>query len=212
MSRKIIGALLVLLTLVSPLWSMTPDQRREYLNKLLQTLPESTEFQKWLSTSGELPPDFDALPRSNSLPDPLCFLDGRQVRSQKQWEARKDEIKRLFQQYALGTFPPHPKLDRVVPVDETSGPGYRLRHVRLEFGPESKGTLRVELFIPDGPGPFPVFMGPTWTRPWAQQALRRKYLCAIYAGSDGQDDADALAALYPEYDFALLPRRAWPGL
>ena len=129
---------------------------------------------------------------------------------------RREEIKKLFEQYALGTFPPHPKLDRAVLIDETPGPGYRIRHVRLEFGPESKGTMRVELLIPDqhrdGPvRPVAVLMGPTWIRPWAQQALRRKYLCAIYAGSDGQDDADALAALYPDYDFALLPRRAWAG-
>jgi pimeloyl-ACP methyl ester carboxylesterase len=211
MRLKSLGGLFVLLTLVSPLWSMTPDERREYLGKLLQTLPEAPAFQQWLSTSGRLPPDFDALPRSNDLPDPLRFLDGRPVRTQDEWNARKQEIKRLFEQYALGTFPPHPKLERVVTIDETNGPGYRLRHVRLVFGPESKGTLRVELFIPDGPGPFPVFMGTPWARPWAQQALRRKYLCALYAASDGQDDADALAALYPEYDFALLPRRAWAG-
>ena len=55
----------------------------------------------------------------------------------------------------------------------------------------------------------------SWARPGPglrpERALRRKYLCAIYAGSDGQDDADALAALSPNYDFALLPRRAWAG-
>jgi pimeloyl-ACP methyl ester carboxylesterase len=211
MKLKSFGAMLVLLTAIHPLWSMTTDERRDYLDKLLKTLPDAPAFKQWLTASGELPPDFDALPRMNYLPDPLRFLDGRPVRTADEWKARKEEIHKLFEQYALGTFPPHPKLDRAVQIDETPGPGYRIRHVRLEFGPESKGTMRVELLIPDGPGPFPVFMGPTWARPWAQQALRRKYLCAIYAGSDGQDDADALAALYPKYDFALLPRRAWAG-
>jgi len=208
---KSISAMLVLLTAIHPLWSMTVEERREYLDKLLKTLPDAPAFRQWVSAGDEMPPDFDALPRMNYLPDPLCFLDGRPVRTAEQWKARREEIHKLFEQYALGTFPPHPKLQRVVPIDETPGPGYRVRHVRLEFGPQSRGTMRVELFIPDGQEPFPVFMGPTWSRPWVQQALRRKYLCAIYAGSDGQDDADALAALYPKYDFALLPRRAWAG-
>ena len=208
---KTILATVFLLGSTHPLWSMDPDQRRDYLEKLLKTLPDAPAFTAWLAKTGELPPDFDALPRTNYLPDPLRFLDGRPVTSPDDWTSRRQEIHKLFEQYALGTFPPHPKLDRAVQLDETQHPGYRIRHVRLEFGPQSKGTMRVELFIPDGDGPFPVFMGATWTRPWAQQALRRNYLCAIYSGSDGQDDADALAALYPEYDFALLPRRAWAG-
>jgi dienelactone hydrolase len=41
--------------------------------------------------------------------------------------------------------------------------------------------------------------------------VRRGYLCALYAGSDSRDDADALAQVYPEYDFALLARRVWAG-
>jgi pimeloyl-ACP methyl ester carboxylesterase len=80
--------------------------------------------------------------------------------------------------------------------------------VRLEFGPQSKGTLRVQVMIPDGRGPFPVLISPNLTG-WAPSLLRRGYISAGYAGNDGMDDAAALAQLYPEYDFALLPRRAW---
>ena len=189
---------------------MTPEERRQYLEKLQQILPDVPSFREWLHNSGELPPDFDALPRINDLPDPLRFLNGKPVRTPQEWNARRAEIKDLFQKYALGTFPPRPKIERVVPLEETRGEGCRIRRVRLEFGPDSKGTLRVELFIPDGQGPFPVFMGPG-IRPWAQLAVRRGYLCALYAGSDFQDDAAPLAALYPQHDFALLPRRAWAG-
>ena len=198
LALKTIGAILLLLTAIHSLRWMTTDDRRDYLDKLLKTLPDAPAFQQWLTTSGELPPDFDALPRMNYLPDPLRFLDGRPVRTADDRNTRREEIHKLFEQYALGTFPPHPKLDRAVEIDETPGPGYRTRHVRLEFGPESKGTMRVELLIPDGPGPFPVFMGPTGPGLGPEQALRRKYLCPVYAGSDGQDDADALAALYPK--------------
>jgi len=37
------------------------------------------------------------------------------------------------------------------------------------------------------------------------------YISCGYAGNDGMDDAAALAPLYPEYDFATLPRRALGG-
>ena len=61
-------------------------KRREYLDKLLQTLPDAPAFGQWIKTSGELPPDFDALPRMNDLPDPLCFLDGRPVQHPRAME------------------------------------------------------------------------------------------------------------------------------
>ena len=211
MQRRLIWTILVFLIFARPLCALTLNERREYLDKLLQTLPDTPSWQKWLQTSGELPPDFDALPRNNSLPDPLHFLDGRPVHTPEEWLARRAEIKQLFEKYVFGTFPPHPKLSRVTVLDEARGEDCIIRHARLEFGPENRGTLRVELFIPDGRGPFPVLFGPAWMRGWAQLAVRRGYLCAMYAGSDSQDDADALAALYPQYDFALLPRRAWAG-
>ncbi len=187
---------------------MTVEERREYLAKLLKTLPASPPFQQWVDKSGELPPDFDALPRMNSLPDPLKFLDGRPVRNASDWKARRAEIWQLYQKYDIGTFPPKPKLDRAVVVDEIPGDGYLIRNVRLEFGPESKATLRVQVMIPAGKGPFPVLISPNLAG-WGPSLLRRGYISAGYAGNDGMDDAAALDKLYPEYDFALLPRRAW---
>ena len=58
---------------IHPLRSMDADQRRDYLDKLLKTLPDAPAFTQWLKTSGEFPPDFDALPRMDHLPDPLRF-------------------------------------------------------------------------------------------------------------------------------------------
>ena len=93
-------------------------------------------------------------------------------------------------------------------LDETPGKGYLIRNVRLEFGPGSKGTLRVQVMIPDGKGPFPVLMAPSLAG-WGPSLLRRGYISAGYAANDAMDDAAALAQLYPDYDFALIPRRAW---
>src|ERR1017187_4150900 len=118
--------------------AMTPEERRQYLDKVLQGLPDSPHFKAWLQKSGELPPDFDALPRINALPDPLKFLDGKPVRTAAEWKMRRAEIWQLYVKYILGTFPPKPKIDRVVVLDETQGKGYLVRNVRLEFGPQSK--------------------------------------------------------------------------
>ncbi len=188
--------------------AMTQQERREYLAKLQQILPDVPAFREWLERSGELPPDFDALPRINGLPEPLQFMDGKPVRTPRDWLSRRAEIQRLFEKYDLGTFPPKPKLDRAVVLDETPGKGYLVRNVRLEFGPGSKGTMRVQLMIPEGKGPFPVLISPNLAG-WSPSLLRRGYISCGYAGNDGMDDAAALAQLYPDYDFALLPRRAW---
>ncbi len=203
----------IVFALACPSSAMTPQERREYLDQLLKILPPAPAFQQWLDKTGELPPDFDALPRVNGLPDPLTFLDGRAVKTAADWRARRTEIWQLYQKYDIGTFPAKPKLDRAVVLDETPGNGYLVRNVRLEFGPQgiapqSRGTMRVQLMIPSGAGPFPVLISPNLAG-WGPALLRRGYISAGYAGNDGMDDAAALGALYPDYDFAVLPRRAW---
>ncbi len=152
----------------------------------------------------------DALPRVNGLPDPLKFLDGRPVRNAAEWRNRRAEIWQLYQKYDVGTFPAKPWLDTLV---EDRGPAKQqmpleVRNVRLEFGPQSKGTMRVQVMIPEGKGPMPVLISPNLAG-WSPSLLRRGYISAGYAGNDGMDDAAALAPLYPQYDFATLPRRAW---
>src|SRR5207248_2239974 len=56
----------------------------------------------------ELPP-VSALKPQPEMPDPLVMFDGRRVSSREQWEReRRPELKRLFQHYMYGTFPPRP--------------------------------------------------------------------------------------------------------
>jgi pimeloyl-ACP methyl ester carboxylesterase len=208
MRKQVVLAALLALMITVQGWAMTPEQRRQYLDKVLHMLPDSPTFNAWLQKSGELPPDFDALPRINGLPDPLKFLDGKPVRTVADWRNRRAEIWKLYVKYILGTFPPKPKIDRAVVLDETQGKGYLVRNVRLEFGPQSKGTIRVRVVIPDGKGPFPVLVGTSLTG-WAPLVLRRGYIACGYAGNDTMDDAAPLEKLYPDYEFAELPRRAW---
>ena len=194
--------------------AMSADERRGYLDWMRQNLPDDPEWNAWQKASGELPPDFDALPRVNALPDPLRGADGHEVQSAAEWPSRRAEIRQLFEKYVTGTFPPKPVLAAAVVTEETAGEGYRVRQVRLEFGPGQKGILHVAVTIPDGAGPFPALIhpdlspaGPPGT--WEPLLIRRGYVSVAFAGNDRMDDAEAYQALYPAYDFATLPRRAW---
>jgi hypothetical protein len=174
-----------------------------------QNLPSNPPWDEWQARTGALPPDFDSLPRRNALPDPMHFLDGRPVATEADWQERRSEIRRLLEQYVLGSFPAKPRIERVVPLEELRGDGFTVRNVRLEFGPEGKGSVRVQVTIPDGSGPRPVLMHPSLADTWAAMAIRRGYATVGYAGNDAADDGANLVELYPEHDFAALPRRAW---
>ena len=208
---KIRFVIFTLLIYAGILISMTSDDSLSYLQWMQKSLPDVPEWTAWQKKTGELPPDFDKLPRSNLLPDPLRFLDGRAVKnSPEDWIARRDEIGKLFEKYMTGTFPPKPSIDKVVQLDETLSEGYLIRNVRVEFGPQSKGSVRIRLIIPKSSKgeKLPVLISPNLDG-WGQQLIRRGYISAGFAGSDRMDDAEPLKDLYPDYDFATLPRRAW---
>jgi dienelactone hydrolase len=186
----------------------TTEDQKQYLEKMQQILPSDPPFDEWLKKTGALPPDWNSLPKHDQLPDPLTFLDGRSVKTAAEWPARREEILNLFQKYVWGTFPARPKIDHAEVIDEAHRDRYTVRNLKLYFGPDGKGTMRARVFIPDGKGPFPVLINSSLVG-WAPQLLRRGYISAGYAGNDAMDDAAALSSLYPENDFALLPRRAW---
>jgi len=145
------------------------------------------------------------------LPDPLHFYDGQPVKNMTtDWAKRRKEIKQLFEKYVTGTFPDKPSINKVVLLDEHKEEGYLVRNVRVEFGPQGKASVRIRLVIPDGVKgeKLPVMISPNLTG-WSAAVIRRGYISAGYAGNDGMDDAAPLKELYPEYDFAALPRRAW---
>jgi dienelactone hydrolase len=186
----------------------TTEEQKQYLEKMQQILPSDPPFDAWLNQTGALPPDWNSLPKHDQLPDPLTFLDGRTVKAAAEWPARREEIMNLFEKYVWGTFPARPKIEHVDVIDETHQPGYTVRNLKLEFGPDGKGAMRARVYIPDGKGPFPILINSSLVG-WAPSLLRRGYISAGYAGNDAMDDAAAISSLYPQNDFALLPRRAW---
>jgi len=189
-------------------FAMTTPERRAYLQWMQTELSDVPAWNAWQERTGELPPDFDALPQRNLLPDPLRFLDGRPVTEQEDWAARREEILENYQHYAWGQMPPKPALRGVEQVDVIAGEGYSVRHILLQVGTETSAELRVQVALPDGRGPFPVVVTP-WLGNWTSFLIPRGYAAVSYAGNDFGDDTAALAELYPDSEVAKLPRRAW---
>src|SRR5262245_5695377 len=208
------------------------EQRRRDLEHFLKTfLPSKTPptgrinaidktWEEWVRRTGELPPDFDAMPSIPELPDPLLIREGgrtRQVRTPAEWEQQKKWLRSQIEQWMFGHMPPAPdNLRTIVTGTEMEG-DVTIRNVRLEFGPGHRGTLRVQLMTPPGPGPFPVFLtNHPRTRPWVATAVRRGYIACIYYAADpiygNDDDSDKYIELYPDYDFPVLARWAWAGM
>lgn len=179
------------------------------LQDILKVLPRSEPWEKWLKEKGEQPPDFIHLPRHAELPDPLRFQDGREVRSVGQWQQRRKELLELFQYYAVGRVPPPPGNVRAGRVQSRMEGNLRIQGITLEFGPEHKAKLNMEMIVPPGQGPFPVFMTQDNHRGWALVAVSRGYIGCVYAGADSFDDTGAFTEIWKDYDWSKLTRRAW---
>ena len=206
------------------------EKQRRDLAEFLKIFPPSREprtgrinaydktWEDWVKRTGALPPDFDAMPSIPGLPDPLLLREnGRRipVTNQALWERQKKWILSETEHWVFGTMPPKPdNLRAVVTVTRREGTT-TVRNVRLEFGPDHRATLRLQLIIPDGPGPFPVFLtNHPRTRPWVATGVRRGYIGCIYFAADHMyggigDDSDAYIDIYPQYDFSCLARWAW---
>jgi len=198
--------------------------RQAYLKHILDWLPSDrtgygrvsyldSTFGDWLKRTGELPPDFSTMRSIPTLPDPLVLDEGGadiQITTTVQWEQKKEELRKQLKQYITGTFPPPPDNMKSRILSETMDGQVKLQTVELSFGPDHQAKLTIELMIPPGDGPFPVFMTQWTHREWAQIAVRRGYIGCVYAGADSKDDTEDYGRIWAgEYDFTRLMRRAW---
>ena len=174
-------------------------------------------WEDWVKRTGELPPDFASMPSIPGLPDPLVLREGGRevpVTNAVLWNRQKQWIRAQFEQWVFGTMPPAPDNLRAVVTGTRLEGTATVRDVRLEFGPGHRATLRLQLAIPEGKGPFPVFLTDhNRRRPWLYTAVKRGYIACYYAAADpvygDGDDSDAYIEVYPDYDFSCLARWGW---
>lgn len=103
------------------------------------------------------------LPSHPELPDPLVMFDGRSVTSPRQWfDARRPELKSLFQYYMYGSLPPKPASVRgklTAEYKDFLGGMATLRLVVVETGAAGAPRIQLLLVLPNQrPGPAPVFL------------------------------------------------------
>jgi cephalosporin-C deacetylase-like acetyl esterase len=213
-----------ILAVEPPLSPAETIKRKASLETILRLLPPDRTnngrvsfldetFKDWLSRTGELPPDFDQMPSIPFLPNPLVIDEGTKnvpVTSAEQWKEKRAWMKRQLEYYVTGTRPPAPDNLKASVLDEKKDGEVTLRTVELSFGPERRATLTVELMVPPGNGPFPVFLTQWNHREWAQVAVRRGYIGCVYAGADSKDDTEKYSEIWAgHYDFTRLMRRAY---
>ncbi len=109
-------------------------------------------------------PPASKLPARPGLPDPLTLLDGSKVTTKDEWvRKRRPELKKLFEHYMYGYFPPKPDNVRfkVERVDRAAlGGKATLKEITISFGPPGTPQIHLMLFVPNRrSGPAPVFLG-----------------------------------------------------
>lgn len=178
-----------------------------------QLAPPLKAFDDYMARSGDAWPDFDSMRSWADLPPLLEFVDGRRVNTDADWLARREEIRTLLCRWFYGSFPATPpKLSNAeLLLEEAEYRGTR-RQVRLTFDcPTKQVAFDIELLIPEGPGPHPVFLTQTTHRVWGLIAMSRGYMACVYPGADVDDQSARFVDAYPECDWTTIPRRAWLG-
>jgi cephalosporin-C deacetylase-like acetyl esterase len=225
--RRLVRLFLLMLAL-SPLTvgaQNTLERQKKYLKDILAiniaqhfqantrriSVKDST-WTDWLTRTGELPPDFSQMKSIPNLPEPLMLSKNgtdKPITTLAQWEEKRKWIKEQYQHWISGHFPPAPKSFKTTILSDKTEGGTRIQLIRINFGPDNKAMMTFEIMIPEGKGPMPVYMTQWTHRDWALLAVRRGYIGCVYAAADTKDDTEAYMALYPDYDFSMLMRRAW---
>lgn len=211
--KKFLAVLLIAALLRANVGTAHADEatRKASLEQIQRITAKSPAWERWQEQSGELPPDFEAMPSRIDLPDPLVrTVDGKEERiaSPETWAQHRESVKQELLHWIFGTVPPAPDNLEASVLSERHEQGCTIREVEIRIGPDHKAHVWCEIMIPDSPGPFPVFLTQDNHRSWALIALQRGYLCCVYAGADTRDDTDSFLDAYPGYDWSRLTRRA----
>ena len=119
-------------------------------------------------------PGVDQLPNRAEIPDVMTLDNGKKVKTLKQWEERREQMKRVLEYYAVGLAPPPPGNVKGTEISSQmlmdGNVKYRLVH--LTFGPNESLSLDIGIFTPAQGGPFPALISPSGTPPGAKALPR----------------------------------------
>ena len=96
-----------------------------------------------IHTSMKPMPGVEQLPSHPGMPDVLVMNNGQPVKTLKQWQQRREEMKRTLEYYAVGQVPPSPDNVkwREVSSQLLADGKVRYRLVHLTFGPNESLSL-----------------------------------------------------------------------
>src|SRR6185503_19883564 len=96
-----------------------------------------------IATSMGTLPGVDALPVRAAMPDVMVMNDGTRVASPRQWQARRDEMRRILSYYAVGQAQPAPRnvKGREIQSELVLDGRVKYRLIRLTFGPKEQLSL-----------------------------------------------------------------------
>jgi hypothetical protein len=114
-------------------------------------------------------PGVNALPIRKEMPDVMVMNDGTKVTTRRQWERRREEMKRTLAYYAVGQMPPPPGNVKGEDIkSETVLEGsVKYRVVHLTFGPQGRLGMDIGIFTPRKGGPSPAIILQSATPPGA---------------------------------------------
>lgn len=196
------------------------EKRLAELARLRRQLPPCPLFERWLTETGELPPDFDTMPVSPWPQELLLTVrDGKPHGvGREDWPARRQELRAIVEAWLLGNAPPPPGNVRGIVEDRRQQDQVELWTVRLEFGPDHAARLHCWLWVPPHQDRrLPVFLvdNARYTR-FARAALEQgAFAICQYNATDPvyvpekKDQSEAYKDLFGRYTWSEFRRRGW---
>ena len=164
-------------------------------------------------------PELADLPIIKELPDPFLFRDGSRVKTKEDWARRREELRALILQYEYGHLPPPPGnvAGKELSSKKDEATGATVKEILLTMGPENRVQAHLDLYVPDGKGPFPaVIRGDlSWGKldpKIVAAAVKRGYVIADFNRTEIVPDSKERTGAYPVYpdcDWGALAAWAW---
>jgi len=127
-----------------------------------------------IKTSMAPMPSVDQLPTRTEMPDVMTLNNGQKVKTPKQWEQRREEMKHILDYYAVGQAPPPPVnvKGKEISSELLLDGKVKYRLVHLTFGPNESLSLDIGIFTPVGNNHAPTLISPSGTPPGATALSR----------------------------------------